>query len=86
MTFIKHTIRKPLNDLDLRDNKIAEDAQAKGLIFGAVVGGGYGKPAIGGNTFAVKDTLKANGAKFNGASKVWVFETINQLITAIAAI
>ena len=87
MTFIKHTIRKPLNDLDLRDNEIAEKAQSKGLIFGTVVlGKGYGNPAIGGNTFAVKEILKAHGAKFNGASKVWVFETIEQLITAIEAV
>ena len=86
MTFIKHTIRPALNTLEEETNAIAELAISKKLSYGLVVSGGYGKPAIGGNTFAVKDILKSHGAKFNGASKVWVFETKEQARTAIEAI
>lgn len=86
MTFIKHTIRPAFNTLEEEINAIAELAISKNLSYGLVVGGGYGKPAIGGNTFSVKEILKAHGAKFNGASKVWVFETKEQARAAIEAI
>jgi hypothetical protein len=86
MTFIKHTIRTAFNDLEEKNNKIAKLAESKNLAFGSVVGSGYGKPALGGNTFNVKDILKVNGAKFNGSSKVWVFESVDQLKAALESI
>lgn len=42
--------------------------------------------AVAGKTFAIKDTLKANGARWNGAAKVWTFNTYAALDAAIAAI
>jgi hypothetical protein len=86
MTFIKHTVHPAFNQIEQQVNQISESAAVKGLIYGDVVGGGYGKPALGGNTFPVKDVLKAHGAKFNGASKVWVFDSREQLASAIEAI
>lgn len=86
--FITHTHRKSLNDLDERHNKLAAMAEEKGLKFGQYLknSNGYGFCAFGGNTFTVKDTLKAHGAKFAGDSKVWYFESIEQAEAAIAAI
>lgn len=86
--FISHTVRETLNQLDLTKNAIAESAKQKGLVFGAclVNGNGYGVPALSGNTYQAKETLKQFGAKFNGQSKVWTFETLEKLSAAIAAI
>jgi len=42
--------------------------------------------AVAGNTFAIKDTLKANGARWNGIVKVWTFTTYAALENAINAI
>lgn len=42
--------------------------------------------AVAGNTFAVKDTLKANGARWNGVAKAWMFASQKQMSTAINAI
>lgn len=86
--FITHQVRKALNDLDERHNKLAALADEKGLKFGQYLkgGNGYGFCALSGNTFAVKDTLKANGAKFAGDSKVWYFETTEQAESALAAL
>lgn len=36
-------------------------------------GAGYGKPGIVGNTYAIKDALKAAGARFDGRCKAWTF-------------
>lgn len=49
-------------------------------------GGRGGIPAIGGNTFAVKDALKAAGARWNGACKVWAFESQAALESALDTI
>ena len=86
--FISHTVRKSLNELDERLNKLAALADEKGLKFGQYLkgGNGYGCPALSGNTFSVKDSLKAHGAKFAGDSKVWCFETTDQAEAALAAI
>ena len=86
--FISHTVREALNELDNDKNAIAELAKQKGVVFGTclVNGKGYGVPALGGNTYSIKDVLKSFGAKFNGASKVWTFETLDQVKNAIAAI
>lgn len=42
--------------------------------------------AVAGKTFAVKDTLKANGARWNGAAKAWAFTNMEALENAINAI
>ena len=42
--------------------------------------------ALGGNTFAVKEVLKAAGARWNGAAKVWAFENREALEAALAAV
>jgi hypothetical protein len=83
--FIKHTIRPAFNALEERKNQLAEKAAALGLTFGTS-GMGYGKNAFGGNTFGVKDVLKAHGARFDGQSKVWYFESLEAAEAAIAAL
>lgn len=42
--------------------------------------------AVAGNTFPVKDTLKANGARWNAAAKAWTFASLESLNVAINAI
>ena len=86
--FISHTTREAINDIDTAKNEIAESAKQKNLVFGTclVNGNGYGLPALSGNTYSVKETLKQFGAKFNGQAKVWTFETLEQVSAAIAAI
>jgi hypothetical protein len=42
--------------------------------------------AVVGNTFAIKDTLKANGARWNGVVKAWTFSSYSALESAVAAI
>ena len=41
------------------------------------------KPGLIGNTFPIKDQLKAAGAKFDGENKAWVFESWAALEAAI---
>ena len=84
--FSKHTIRPAFNEVEARANKLAEQAQEKGLIYGSRITGGYGKDAFSGNTYAVKDVLKANGARFCGKTKVWYFDSIESAEAAIASI
>lgn len=64
-------------------------AAAVGLKAGEInTGGRGGIPAIGGNTFAVKDILKAHGARWHGVCKVWAFESqaaVEAAIDAVAA-
>ncbi len=64
-------------------------AQQLGCEAGEAVDRGYGKPSLVGNTFAIKDALKAGGARWNGADKAWCFEswgaleaTLNTIIAA----
>ncbi|RCS59705.1 hypothetical protein [Parvibium lacunae] len=45
--------------------------------------GGYGKPGVTGNTYPVKEQLKAAGAKFDGENKAWVFDSWEQLDQAL---
>lgn len=63
-------------------------AAALGLKAGTVqIGSGWNaQPAIGGNTFNVKDQLKAAGARWNGAAKVWTFETTEGLEAALTSL
>lgn len=47
---------------------------------------GYGKPALVGNTFAIKDQIKAAGARWDGADKAWTFanwEALEQFLLSI---
>lgn len=52
----------------------------------AIKGSGYGKPGLVGNTYPIKDQLKASGAKFDGENKTWVFESWAALETAIKSV
>jgi hypothetical protein len=69
-----------------------EDVTAKAAELGLVAGEslpngrGYGKPAIGGNTFAHKDAIKAAGGRWIAADKVWGFESWAELDAALDAI
>jgi hypothetical protein len=47
--------------------------------------GGYGRPGIVGNTFGIKDQLKAAGARWDGANKAWTFDSWAALESAIGA-
>lgn len=42
--------------------------------------------AVAGNTFAIKDTLKANGARWNAIVKAWTFTSYAALAAAITAV
>lgn len=44
------------------------------------------KPGLVGNTYLIKDQLKAAGAKFDGENKAWVFESWEILEAAIKSI
>ena len=44
------------------------------------------RPSVGGNTFAVKDQLKAAGARWNPAGKCWGFESWDALDAALTAL
>lgn len=67
--------------------EITAKASALGLKAGEALGrGGYGRPALGGNTFGVKDQLKAAGARWDGENKVWAFESWAALEAAIATL
>lgn len=76
-----------IGDIHGRDELNAK-AAALGLKAGEIqVGSGYKTiPALGGNTFALKDALKANGARWNGACKVWAFESQAALESALSAL
>lgn len=69
-----------------------ESVTAKAAVFGLEPGEalknglGYGRPSIGGNTFAHKDALKQAGARWNGDDKVWSFESWAQLESALEKI
>jgi len=45
-----------------------------------------GLPGISGNTFPVKETLKAAGAKWDGKNKAWVFQSYDALDEAVKTI
>lgn len=67
--------------------EISNLAKSKGLKAGEAMGkGGYGKPGLVGNTFSIKEQLKAAGAKWDGINKAWVFESWDQLNSALEAI
>jgi len=52
----------------------------------SIKGSGYGKPGLIGNTFTIKEQLKAAGAKFDGENKAWVFESWENLEVAIKSV
>lgn len=49
----------------------------------ALKGSGYGRPGLVGNTFPIKEQLKASGAKFDAENKAWVFESWVAMESAI---
>lgn len=53
---------------------IQDMAAAFGLIFGETCGNGHARAGFVGNTFAMKEQLKLQGAKFDGHNKAWVFD------------
>jgi hypothetical protein len=68
-----------------------EKAERLGVVLGFIPSGRKGDwdsedCAVAGKTFAIKDTLKANGARWNGAAKVWMFNSYAALDTALAAV
>jgi hypothetical protein len=79
---------------DSSDDRFNAEVTAKasrlGLVFGFVApvqkNDWSENCAVAGNTFAIKDTLKANGARWNGIVKVWTFTTYAALENAINAI
>ena len=68
--------------------EINQAAEAIGCQAGEAIKGmsGYGRPGLVGNTFPIKDQLKAADAKFDGENKAWVFESWESLQAAIATI
>jgi hypothetical protein len=44
------------------------------------------RPGLVGNTYPIKDQLKAAGAKFDGENKAWVFTSWAELEAAIKSI
>lgn len=73
----------------IRNPHGSEALQAKAAQFGLVFGETEGtrknpaRPGFQGNTFAHKDTLKAAGAHWDGATKAWVFESYEAAETAL---
>lgn len=62
-------------------------AQQLGCKAGECVhGAGYGHPGLIGNTFSIKDQLKAAGARWDGTCKAWTFQTWGDLEQALLAI
>lgn len=49
-------------------------------------GAGYGHPGLIGNTFSIKDQLKAAGARWDGTCKAWTFQTWGDLEQALLSI
>lgn len=73
----------------IRNPHGTEAIQAKAAEFGLVFGETEGTrkaaalPGFVGNTFPVKDKLKAAGAHWNGECKAWVFESIDAAVAAL---
>lgn len=42
--------------------------------------------ALAGNTFPIKDALKANGARWNGSARAWTFDSFAALEAALTSI
>ena len=62
-------------------------AQQLGCTAGECVhGAGYGRPGVSGNTFGIKDALKAAGARWHGECKAWTFESWADLEAALLSI
>lgn len=49
-------------------------------------GSGYGHPGVVGNTYPIKDQLKAAGARFDGQCKAWTFASWEALESALLSI
>ena len=46
----------------------------------------YGKPALAGNTFGIKDQLKAAGGRWDAGNKAWTFESWSAMESALNSI
>lgn len=46
---------------------------------------GYGRPGVTGNTYPIKDQLKAAGARWDGANTAWTFDSWAALDAALDA-
>lgn len=57
-----------------------------GLVFGETCGTGTARAGFIGNTFPVKDALKAAGARWDGLNKAWTFDDWAAAETALKAI
>ena len=71
-----------------------ESITAKAAALGCKAGealqgrGGYGRPGVTGNTYLIKDQLKASGARWDGANTAWTFESwaaLNAALDLVAA-
>ena len=49
-------------------------------------GSSYGRPGLIGNTFHIKDQLKAAGARFDSRDKAWTFDSWGALEAALLSI
>lgn len=80
----------PLADGVLENKNLEAKAARLGLVIGTagVVSKSNWNNDLGviGNTYAVKDTLRANGARWNGLAKAWTFASMEALEIAINAI
>lgn len=66
---------------------INQAAQSIGCQAGeSVKGAGYGCPGLVGNTFPIKDQLKAAGAKYDADNKAWTFTSWDALQSALTSI
>lgn len=65
---------------------INSKAASIGCVAGEVGYGWEAKPGLIGKTFGIKEQLKAEGARWNSASKSWYFEDWESLEAAIDSI
>jgi len=80
----------PFADGILKNQTLEAKASRLGLTIGTA--GAVSKSnwnnelGVAGDTYRVKDTLKANGARWNGLAKAWTFSSMEALESAINAI
>ena len=67
---------------------ITAKAAALGCKAGEALQGrnGYGRPGVTGNTFSIKDQLKAAGARWDGANTAWTFDSWAALDAALNSV
>jgi hypothetical protein len=67
---------------------IAALAQQLGCEAGEAMKGrsSYGRPGLIGNTFAIRESIKAAGARWDGENRAWTFDDWAALEAALLAI